>query len=99
VAHPASYSVGTVGSYTTDKVVRLWRWPLTSVLSWALQYMQLPPHPTHCFSGVHTGTISSLYTVHYYVHNTKPLDLSWAKVTGPKLHASCFKIHHHPTYV
>jgi hypothetical protein len=23
VAHPASYSVGTVGSYTTDKVVRL----------------------------------------------------------------------------
>jgi hypothetical protein len=29
--HPASYSMGTGGSFPGDKAVRMWSWPLTSV--------------------------------------------------------------------
>jgi len=41
LAHPASYSLGTLGSYSTDKVVRLRKWPFPSVISSAPQYIQL----------------------------------------------------------
>jgi len=28
-AHPASYSVGTGGSFSMSKAVRTWNWPIT----------------------------------------------------------------------
>ena len=55
-------------------------WP---VIGRTLPYL-LHLHSTNCFNDVHTVTISSLYRVHYYVHNTNPLDLTWAKLNQSK---------------
>jgi hypothetical protein len=51
-AHPASYPVGTGGSFLKDKAIEAWSWPLTSIWCRGKKMVELYPHSPISLHGV-----------------------------------------------
>jgi hypothetical protein len=52
VAHPASYPMGTRGSFCGDKAAGAWSWPLTSIQYRGQECVELYLHSPICLHGV-----------------------------------------------
>jgi hypothetical protein len=64
-AHPASYPMGTGGSFPRGKAVGAWNWPLTS--SWGQENVDLCIHSPIHLHGIVLNYLSTGTNLHFFV--------------------------------